>query len=84
MSAFSIARAGNAQDDEHARRMWDIVDYGAISRDAPLEVSSDPLGSTDMFQITDGLDPVLMGLLSRQPEIEPDIWQSLDSMPIGG
>ncbi|KAG9874634.1 hypothetical protein KCU80_g22298, partial [Aureobasidium melanogenum] len=84
MGAFSIARGSNAPDEEHARRMWDVVDYGAISRDAPPEDSSGPLESTDMFQISDGLDPVFMELLSRQPEIGTDIWQSLDSMPIGG
>ncbi|KAG9562444.1 hypothetical protein KCU77_g18019, partial [Aureobasidium melanogenum] len=83
MGVFSITRGSNAPDEEHARRMWDVVDYGAISRDAPPEDSSGPLESTDMLQITDGLDPVFMELLSRQPEIGTDIWQSLDSMPIG-
>jgi hypothetical protein len=72
------------QDEDNCQSLWDVVDYGAMSRDAVPEDGDDYLGSTNMFQLTDELDPVFLELLSQEPNIGTEIWQSLDSMPVGG
>lgn len=82
LGGFNINSGQTNQDSDEAQALWDVVDYTSMSTITPAAPTApgSPQNKDDgSFNVTDGLDPYVLDLLSQQPVLDSAFWDTMDS-----